>query len=114
MFEEEWIDVCGDSSEGQKTINAPVHISIVAHDDETPAGRINFTAYLEEWLYAGGDSSEEQNATDVPMLIRQGTGQVKRERSERDHGCTIDVAAVHRHERYSFQKYLNPGPCTSW
>ena len=71
-------------------------------------------AYLEEWLYAGGDSSEEQNAKDVPVLIRQGARQLKRERSEEDHGFTIDVAAVHSHERYSFQEYFNPGPCTSW
>ena len=54
---------------------------------------------------AGGDPSDEQNAIDDPMHIRQGAGQLKRERSEVDHGFTNDVAAVHHHERYSFQEY---------
>ena len=51
MFVEEWIDVCGDSSEGQKTINAPVRITTMAHDDETPAGQINFTQNSIEALH---------------------------------------------------------------
>ena len=40
---EEWVEVCGDSSEGQKTINAPVRVTTMAQNDETPAGQINFT-----------------------------------------------------------------------
>ena len=71
-------------------------------------------AYLEEWLLVGGGSSEEQNVTDVPMITRQGARQLKRERSEGDHGFTINEAAVHRHEKYSFKEYFNLGPCTSW
>ena len=35
---EEWAEVCGDSSEEQKTTNAPVRITTMAHDDETPVG----------------------------------------------------------------------------
>ena len=43
VFVEEWLDVSGDSSEGQKTISAPVRIITMAHNNETPAGQINFT-----------------------------------------------------------------------
>ena len=51
VFVEEWVDVCGDSSEGQKTINAPVRIITMAHDDETPAGQINFSHNSIEALH---------------------------------------------------------------
>ena len=64
-----------------------------------PTGEPLNKVYLEEWLYAGGDSSEEQNVIDVPGFIRQGARQLKRERSEGDHGFMTDVAAVHHHER---------------
>ena len=69
------------------------------HEFWIPTGDTLKKAYLEEWLYAGGDSSEEQNAVDVPVLIRQRARQLKRERSEENHGFTIDDAVVHRHER---------------
>ena len=39
----EWIYVGGDSFEEQNTIDVPVHISTMAHDDESPAGQMNFT-----------------------------------------------------------------------
>ena len=51
VFVEEWIDVGGDSSEEQKTISAPVHITTVAHDDETPAGQMNFAQNSIEALH---------------------------------------------------------------
>ena len=35
---------------------------------------------------------------------------LKRERPEGDHGFTIDVSAVHHHDRYSFEEYFDPGP----
>ena len=43
VFVDEWIDVGGDSSEEQNTTDAPVHITTMAHDDEIPAGQMNFT-----------------------------------------------------------------------
>ena len=43
MFAGEWVEVCGDSSEGQKTINALVRVTTMAHDDESPAGQMTFT-----------------------------------------------------------------------
>ena len=43
VFVEEWIYVGGDSSEEQKTINVPVHITTMAHDDESPAGQMTLT-----------------------------------------------------------------------
>ena len=43
VFVEEWIYVGGDSSEEQNTIDVPVHITTMAHDDEFPAGQMNFT-----------------------------------------------------------------------
>ena len=51
VFVEEWIDVCGDSSDGQKTTNAPVRVTTMAHDDETPAGQINFSQNSIEALH---------------------------------------------------------------
>ena len=79
-----------------------------------PTGDTLNKAYLEECLYAGGDSSEEQNVMDFPVHIRQRAGQLNRERSEGDHGFTIDAAAVHHHDRYIFQEHFDSGPCTSW
>ena len=43
VFVEEWIHVGGDSSEEQNTVDVPVQITIMAHDDESPAGQMNFT-----------------------------------------------------------------------
>ena len=43
VFVEEWIYVSGDSSEEQNTIDVPAHITTMAHDDESPAGQMNFT-----------------------------------------------------------------------
>ena len=43
VFVEERVEVCGDSSEEQKTMNATVRITTMAHDDETPVVSINFT-----------------------------------------------------------------------
>ena len=40
VFEEEWIDVAGDSSEEQNTTNAPLHITTMARNNETPAGQM--------------------------------------------------------------------------
>ena len=38
VFVEEWKNIGGDSSEEQNTIDAPVHITTMAHDDDSPAG----------------------------------------------------------------------------
>ena len=84
---------CESQRKGRASQRAQLHVFRI------PTGHTLKKAYLEEWLYAGGDSSEEQIAVDVPMLIGQGAGQLKTERSEGDRGFTIDVAAVHRHER---------------
>ena len=51
VFVEEWIEVCVDSSEGQKTINAPVRLTTTAHDDETPLGQIIFAQNNIEALH---------------------------------------------------------------
>ena len=60
VFVEDWIDVGGDSSEEQNTINAPVHITTMAHDDETPAGQINITQNSIEALHRRMDSKERK------------------------------------------------------
>ena len=36
MCVEEWKNAGGDSSEEQNTIDVPVHVTIMAHDDESP------------------------------------------------------------------------------
>ena len=51
VFVEEWIKVGGDSPEEQKTINAPMRIKSMAHDDETPAGQMNITQNSIEALH---------------------------------------------------------------
>ena len=43
--------VGGDSSEEQNAIDVPVHITIIAHDDESPAGQMNFTQNSIEALH---------------------------------------------------------------
>ena len=42
VFVEEWICVGGDSSEEQNAQDVPVHITTMAHDDESPAKQMNF------------------------------------------------------------------------
>ena len=50
-FVEEWIYVGGDSSEEQNAIDVPVHITIMAHDDESPAWQMNLTQNSIEALH---------------------------------------------------------------
>ena len=38
VFMEVWIKIGGNSSEGQKTMNAPTRITTMSHDSETPTG----------------------------------------------------------------------------
>ena len=40
----------GGKSEGQKAKDVPVHITTKSHDDETPAGQMNFTQNSNEAL----------------------------------------------------------------
>ena len=51
VFVEEWVHVGGGSSEEQKTIDVPVHITTMAHDDESPASQMNFTQNSNEALH---------------------------------------------------------------
>ena len=53
VFVEEWVDVCGDSSKGQKTINVPVRMTTTAQNDEIPAEQINFTQNSIDVLHRG-------------------------------------------------------------
>ena len=40
VFIEEWISTSGDAPGEQETINAPLSMTTMARDDETPAGRL--------------------------------------------------------------------------
>ena len=58
---EEWIDVCGDSSEGQNTINALVRITTTAHDDEHHLGRLTLPKTTSRRFTNGAFSDIRKN-----------------------------------------------------
>ena len=82
-----------DQRKGNASQRARLHVFWI------PTGDTLNKAYLEEWPYVGGDSSEEQNAIGVPMHNRPGAGQLKRARSEGDHGFTNNKKRDYENER---------------